>query len=140
MSPVVSAGTRGRLKVNQVLFPASSSHYLASTFRPTRALLFTRGEVCMRDTPIRRQEKPAVCETDYLRRVLGRLLTANTSDRTSPVRTNDTTRDIRKFCARYIVNIPCHGRQAKRKVVAITFLRSSFVRYMRESTLSRTIL
>lgn len=43
----------------------------------------------MRDADTRRQERVAassVSETDYLRRVLGRLLTANTSDRTSRAR------------------------------------------------------
>jgi len=62
-----------------------------SARRPTtreRELLFTRRGACAApwnaDTPGRaRQACPVVSETDYLRRVLGRLLTANTSRRAS---------------------------------------------------------
>lgn len=102
-------------------------HYLGSVF-DRLAYYYLLEERCTCGTPIRRQERPAVSSvsgTIICTVVLGRLLTANMSDRTS-MRANDTThRAMSFFLLRYVVNISSLERFAKQlKVVIITFFEA----------------
>lgn len=89
-----------QLNVSQVLFPASSSHYFASTADNSRGreLLFTRRE--MRACKKCRPACLVASEADYLHRVLwvDRSLTANTPERFARIAgANNIVRDTRKF-------------------------------------------